>query len=690
MFSVITKKYIYYIALVVAMIFVAVPFGAFAATEPSSPDVKLVTVQFSIDSSRLVSSGSQMTSVTGNNTETIQNTNGLHTAQIEIPKESNLFSIHVKWSWEDSGNTGTNDVIGVYDIAQNRFTNYMGNGGGPNGYVDSFRAVSYPKSIHTGKDDGGSGGPDPYQGNLSSHYFHLTVLDVSVTQFATPAPSAPPQTQSPSQAPPSSSASSAQTSNPAIIALLVTDPVSNITETKALLNGHLTVTGDTPVEMWFEWGVGVFDHTTSIRTIQNSGRSVSESIYGLAPNTQYIARLAARTPSATVYGDAVLFVTQPTPSNRASVSTYTPQNIDGDGALMRGYVNPRGSTDTVAWFEWGKTIPFTNTTPSMTLGGDSGTVSFPLNSLEENTRYYYRIVAVNSAGMSYGSTVDFKTGAVKESVSRGAPSVTTINAEQEGGGYIVVLKGYVDTKNVQTRTWFEYGKTTSLGRTTSRSDPRKESGSFSETLSGLEQGVVHYYRAVASNDNGVAYGNVLSVTPGGNTQVSAVFTAADTIYAVTDRAESVNEQSALVRGSILSADNRAVSQGWFEYGETEALGRETPIKNVGLVSVAGVSESLFNLAPETTYYYRFVAKQKEVVSRGAIQTFTTSVPERLIVSRAAPQTAQPPKISNGGSGLAAAVFLGDFAAFMPVTFIEWFLVFLLVLSFVVAWRQKYI
>jgi hypothetical protein len=427
--------------------------------------------------------------------------------------------------------------------------------------------------------------------------------------------------------------------------------------------------------------------------VYNDARSFSERIYNLKPNTSYDARFVARTPLGTFYSETVSFRTLMSP-DRAYVNTYSPKNIDGDRALLSGYVSPRGSTDTLAWFEWGKTIPFTNTTPSMTLGKDSGTVSSPLEALEENTRYYYRIVATNSAGMSYGSTADFKTGTVKESASRGAPSVTTIDAEQEGGGQIVVLKGYADTKNVQTRTWFEYGKTTSLGRTTIRSDARNESGSFSETLSGLETGVIYYYRAVASNDNGVAYGNIFSVTPGGTPQAQPITVVSATIvaiYAITDGAESINDRSALVRGSISSADNSAVSQGWFEYGETEVLGRTTPIKNVGLVSVAGVSESLFNLFPGTTYYYRFVAKQKEVVSRGIIQTFTTNAPQALTASRALPQSASPePKVLNKNSDLAAAVFFGDLATFMPVTFIEWFLVFLLVLSFIIFWRQKYL
>lgn len=484
---------------------------------------------------------------------------------------------------------------------------------------------------------------------------------------------------------------------------LLTDPVSNISHNSAQLNGYADVSSNTSTfesaEVWFEWGIsgtGVFDRTTSKRSVYNSARSFDERIYNLNPDTSYDVRFAARTQSGTSYGSIVSFRTLISP-DRPSVNTSSPQNIDGDGALLSGYVNPRGSTNTVAWFEWGKTVPFTNTTPSMTLGGDSGTISFPLNSLEENTRYYYRIVATNSAGMSYGSTVDFKTAAVKESVSRGAPSVTTAGAEQEGGGALVILKGYVDTKNVKTRTWFEYGKTTSLGRTTSKSDERSEPGSFSETLSGLEQGVIYYYRTVASNENGVSYGNILTVTPGGSALVAAVPSTQATISpalssggsmsASTDQAESVNEQSALVRGSILSADSRAVSQAWFEYGETNALGRATPVKNVGMISDAGVSESLFGLSSGTTYYYRFAAKQGGAVSYGDIRSFTTGVSRLLSLGA---RTASPSTGTKGGEKFTAAAFFAGFSAFMPATFIEWFLVLLLVFSFITAWRQKYI
>lgn len=485
---------------------------------------------------------------------------------------------------------------------------------------------------------------------------------------------------------------------------LLTDPASNISHNSAQLNGYADVSSNTntfeSAEVWFEWGIsgtGVFDRTTSKRSVYNSARSFDERAYNLNPDTSYDVRFAARTQSGTSYGGIVSFRTLISP-DRPSVNTSSAQNIDGDGALLSGYVNPRGSMNTIAWFEWGKTVPLTNTTPSMTLGGDSGTVSFPLNSLEENTRYYYRIIATNSAGMSYGSTVDFKTAAVKESVSRGAPSVTTAGAEQEGGGALVILKGYVDTKNVKTRTWFEYGKTMSLGRTTPKSDERSEPGSFSETLSGLEQGVIYYYRTVASNENGVSYGNILTVTPGGSilavvappTQVTAspVLFPEGAMHASTDNVESVNEQSALVRGSISSADSRVVSQAWFEYGKTSALGSATPIKNVGMVSDAGVSESLFTLSTNTTYYYRLAAKQGGSVSYGEIRSFTTGV-SRLLSSgtRAAPMSAAGTK---GGEKFAAAAFFAGFSAFMPTTFIEWFLVLLLLFSFITAWRQKYI
>lgn len=489
---------------------------------------------------------------------------------------------------------------------------------------------------------------------------------------------------------------------------VLTDPVSNISYNNAQLNGYANVSSGAnsfeSVEVWFEWGVsgtGVFDHTTSKLSAYNSARSFDERIYNLNPNTSYDARFAARTSSGTSYGSTVSFRTLISP-DRASVNTSSPQNIDGDSALLSGYVNPRGSTDTVVWFEWGKTVPFTNTTPSMTLGGDSGSITFPLNGLEENTRYYYRIVATNSAGMSYGSTIDFKTAIAKASVSRGVPLVTTTGAEQEGGGALVIVKGYVDTKNVNTRTWFEYGKTTSLGRETARGNERSDSGSFSETLSGLEQGVIYYFRAVASNENGLSYGGILSVTPGGVLSAPVVAAApaapvpvsqlsSAALHATTDQIESVSGESVLARGSVVSADSRTVTQAWFEYGKTSDLGASTPIKNVGYVSNIGVSESLFGLSLDMTYYYRFAAKQGGTVSYGDVRTFTTRTSRiaPAVSSRVSPSSGQPLGVSNG-NGLSAAVFLGDIRAFMPATFIEWFLVLVLGASVFTALRQRYL
>jgi pimeloyl-ACP methyl ester carboxylesterase len=101
------------------------------------------------------------------------------------------------------------------------------------------------------------------------------------------------------------------------------------------------------------------------------------------------------------------------PSNNANsptVTTLAPTSVDGDGATLQGTVNPNGAA-TTAWFEWGTTPSYGNTTLSQPIGSGSTAVpvSFALSGLTSNTTYFYRIDANNSKGTSYGALDSFAT-----------------------------------------------------------------------------------------------------------------------------------------------------------------------------------------------------------------------------------------------------------------------------------------
>jgi hypothetical protein len=87
------------------------------------------------------------------------------------------------------------------------------------------------------------------------------------------------------------------------------------------------------------------------------------------------------------------------------------------------------------------------------------------------------------------------------------PEVTTkpVAATDIGATY-ATLNGNLDsTGRLSCRVWFEYGTTTSYGRSTTKKST-SSSGAFSEPIYGLTPGTTYHFRAMASNSKGTDYG----------------------------------------------------------------------------------------------------------------------------------------------------------------------------------------
>lgn len=115
-------------------------------------------------------------------------------------------------------------------------------------------------------------------------------------------------------------------------------------------------------------------------------------------------------------------------TNQTTYAAVTPFSgnvvYGGSGtATLSGVVTPNNST-TTAWFEYGPTTSFGYTTPSQTFpaSGYSSNYSYTLTNLSPNMTYYYRAVASNSGGTSYGTVYSFSTGATNTSYVAGVPS----------------------------------------------------------------------------------------------------------------------------------------------------------------------------------------------------------------------------------------------------------------------------
>jgi len=87
-------------------------------------------------------------------------------------------------------------------------------------------------------------------------------------------------------------------------------------------------------------------------------------------------------------------------------------DVSGQGATLRGLVNPNGS-ETTYWFEWGYSTGYGNTTTQITL--NASTAFFAVSAyideagagLDITKTYHYRVVASNANGTTYGGDQSF-------------------------------------------------------------------------------------------------------------------------------------------------------------------------------------------------------------------------------------------------------------------------------------------
>jgi phosphodiesterase/alkaline phosphatase D-like protein len=273
-------------------------------------------------------------------------------------------------------------------------------------------------------------------------------------------------------------------------------------------------------------------------------------------------------------------------------------------ATIYGTVWANGASTKVR-FEWGTTTSLGQATSWKSIGSSSSGValSTSLSGLQPGTTYYYRVVAENSKGTSYGEIKSFKT-------QSGPPSATTGSASPQGT--TATVNGSVNPHGSSTSVKFEYGKSTSLGSSsgTQSAGSGSSSASVSSTLIGLQPNTKYYYRVVAWSSGGTAYGDIKSFT-----------TAAAGPTCTTGSATSITATGAKLKGTV--NPNGSSTSANFSYGKS-SLGSSTSSKSVGYgTSAVSTEATLTGLTPNTTYSFRVQASNSKGSCTGATASFKT-------------------------------------------------------------------
>jgi len=419
--------------------------------------------------------------------------------------------------------------------------------------------------------------------------------------------------------------------------------VSALTCNSATLTGEVTPNGNS-TDAWFDWGASSLLGNTTAHQIFTSTSNYSQTISGLTQSTTYYYRAAASNVFGSSQGDILTFTTpscSTSGNNQPSVTTNSPTNVNQNGATFNGSANGNGQT-TNAWFEWGATSFFGNTTSQSFIGTGSQTYNFNVSGLSQNTTYYYRAVAQNTSGTVYGSIQSFSTNNNNNNgqcyingfwqncnnTNSNQPYVTTYSANGVGDTF-AVLNGYIDPNGSITTRWFEWGTSNGyLGSQTIKLGQGLSAGAFNQSVTGLQPNTTYYYRAVGQSSGGQVYGNVLTFTTSGYGNTIYNTGGGVNLQATTLLATNIGQTSARLNG-LATINNSGVqtpnSNGYFEWGTDSTLNvsNTTPTEAIGNAPSISFFASLFNLQPNTRYYFRAVVTSSYGTSKGDIRNFLT-------------------------------------------------------------------
>ncbi len=198
----------------------------------------------------------------------------------------------------------------------------------------------------------------------------------------------------------------------------VTEGSSEQTGTTVKLSGSVDPEG-TYTTYHFEYGTEAENYSAA--TPENSAGEgstsvpVSATVTGLQPGTTYHYRITANSAEGTAVGTDETFKTSGTPPPPPPiVTTEAATGVTADSATLEANINPNGA-DTHYYFEYGTNATLLDRTVPEPPGSDagSGTSSVQekvgLSGLTPSTTYYYRVVAANSTGTSYGEEQQFTT-----------------------------------------------------------------------------------------------------------------------------------------------------------------------------------------------------------------------------------------------------------------------------------------
>ena len=377
---------------------------------------------------------------------------------------------------------------------------------------------------------------------------------------------------------------------------------SGITVTSATLNGTVVSNGGAEItERGFVYSASPLFGTSSTIISNSETDDFSAEISDLESSTTYYYKAYATNSVGTTYGEILNFTTLAI--GNPSVVTYAATNVTYTSAVINaGVISDGGATITGRGFYWGTTED--NLTEQVTAGIGASNFNITLDGLTDNTTYYYKAYATNSAGTTYGNTLNFTTPEILAPTvaTMAATEITRVSAKLNGeitsdGGTDVTARGFIYSQYSNFTTY----ETVNTALT---------SNVFYANIESLSPITTYYYKAFATNSRGTSYGEAM--------QFTTLEFYMPTV--VTYDATNVTISSATLNGNITSDGGSTVTAKGFQYG-TSADNLATSL-SLGM-GAGTISTALSNLDDNTTYFYRAYASNTQGTAYGETKSFTT-------------------------------------------------------------------
>ncbi|MFY9259580.1 MAG: hypothetical protein WAO71_03625 [Gallionella sp.] len=187
-------------------------------------------------------------------------------------------------------------------------------------------------------------------------------------------------------------------------------------------------------------------------------------------------------------------------------------------AIFNGYLDNDGGDPAgcSCHFDYGYTPSFGNSTIVQNGLRTGATFSAVVTIPYGGVRIYYRAVAVNTAGTTYGGTLVLTSplglsgGGGIPGVPSTRPAIVTLQVTGIGETTVTMNGLILDDNGSPCMTRFEYGGTTEYGNETRWVAGGVTGATISEEVSLLSPGSAFHYRFVARNRYGISYGSDMS------------------------------------------------------------------------------------------------------------------------------------------------------------------------------------